>query len=142
MGVTFGSTCDDYFKPWNYQKRLQDVKRVKKHKSKLTPKQIVGRTKVTQFIATQIFRQKFESILGPFIDKAVVEPLHLANNNWEFLFTELLAYVINSKTIIPSSAKKITDLPKSCYLRKFLSCLKQENVFSYFKKYFKKYFLS
>ncbi|CAB4014890.1 Hypothetical predicted protein [Paramuricea clavata] len=82
MGVTFGSTCDDYFKPWNYQKRLQDVKRVEKHKSKLTPKQIVGRTKVTQFIASQKSCQEFEPILGPFIDKAVVEPLHLANNNW------------------------------------------------------------
>ena len=126
MGVTCGSTCDDYFKPWNYQKRLQDVKRVEKHKSKLTPKQIVGRTKVTQFIASQKSRQEFEPILGPFIDKAVVEPLHLANNNWEFLFTELLAYVINSKTVIPSSARKITDLPKSCCLRTFLSCLKKK----------------
>ena len=57
MGVTFGSTCDDYFQPWNYQKHLQDVKRVEKHKSKLTPKQIVGRTKVTQFFASQKSRQ-------------------------------------------------------------------------------------
>ena len=43
-------------------------------------------------------------ILGPFVDKAVVEPLHLANNNWQFLFTELLTYVIYSKTVIPSSS--------------------------------------
>jgi hypothetical protein len=63
---------------------------------------------------------------APFIDKAVVEPLHLAKNNWQFLFTELLAYVISSKTVVPSSAKKITDLPKSCCLRKFLSCLKKK----------------
>ena len=42
------------------------------------------------------------------------------------MFSELLTYVIHSKTVIPSSAKKITDLPKSCYLRKFLSCLKME----------------
>ena len=79
-----GQTCgmhDDYFKPWNYQKRLQIVKRVEQHKSKLTQKQLVGRTKVTEFIASQKSRQEFEPILGPYIDKAVVEPLHLANNN-------------------------------------------------------------
>ncbi len=63
---------------------------------------------------------------APFIDKAVVEPKHLAKNNWQFLFTELLAYVISSKTVVPSSAKKITDLPKSCCLRKFLPCLKKK----------------
>ena len=94
---------------------------LKKYKSKLTQKQLVDRTKVTQFIASQKSRQEFEPILGPFVDKAVVEPLHLANNNWQFLFT----YVIYSKTVIPSSAKKITDLPKSSYLRKFLSRLKK-----------------
>ena len=31
-----------------------------------------------------------------------------------------------SKTIIPSSVKKITDLPKSCFLRRFLTCLKKK----------------
>ncbi|XP_028417825.1 uncharacterized protein LOC114542490 [Dendronephthya gigantea] len=126
MGKTFGSTSDDYFQPWDYQKRLEVVKRVEKYKSKLTQKQLVGRTKVTQFIASQKSRQEFEPILGPFIDKAVVEPLHLANNNWQFLFTELFEYVLYSKTVIPCSAKKITDLPKSCCLRKFLSCLKKK----------------
>ena len=30
MGETCGTTSDDYFKPWNYQKRLQVVKRVEK----------------------------------------------------------------------------------------------------------------
>ena len=126
MGEMFATTPDDYFKPWNYQKRLQVVKRVGKYKSKLTQKQLVDRTEVTQFIASQKSRQEFEPILGPFVDKAVVEPLHLANNNWQFLFTELLTYVIYSKTVIPSSAKKITDLPKSCCLRKFLLCLKKK----------------
>ena len=122
-------TCgmhDDYFKPWNCQKRAQIVKRAEQHKSKLTQKQLVGRSKVTEFIASQKSRQEFEPILGPFIDKADVEALHLANNNWQFLFSELLIYVIHTKTVIPSSAKKIADLPKRCYLRKFFSCLKME----------------
>ena len=39
MGEMFGTTPDDYFKPWNYQKRLQVVKRIEKYKSKLTQKQ-------------------------------------------------------------------------------------------------------
>ena len=98
---------------------------LKNCKSTLAQKQLIDRTKVTQFIASQKSRQEFKPIFGPFVDKAVVEPLHLANNNWQFLFTELLTYVIYSKTVIPSSAKKITGLPKSSYLRKFLSCLKK-----------------
>ena len=40
------------FNHGDYQKRLEVVKHVEKYKSKLTQKQIVGRTKVTQFIAT------------------------------------------------------------------------------------------
>ena len=125
MGHTFGEH-DSHFKPWNYKNRLNVVKLVEKHKTKLTQKQLAARTKVTEFIASQNSRQEFEPLLGPVIDKAVVEPLHLANNNWQFLFSELFTFVLHSKTVIPSGVKSITDLAKSCCLRRFLTCLKRK----------------
>lgn len=125
MGRTCGGPSD-YFKPWNYQHRVKVTQKVEAFKSKLTPKQLSARTKVTEFIASQKSRQEFEPILGPFVNKALAEPLHLANNNWQFLFTELFTFVLHSKTKIPSSAVYITDLPDNCALRKFLLCLKKE----------------
>ncbi len=102
------------------------AKRVEKCKSKLSQKQLLQRTKVTEFILAQRTRQEFEPILGPFIDKALAEPLHLANNNWQFVFSELFDYVLHSKTVIPGNAKNIADLPVTCCLRKFLTCLKKD----------------
>jgi hypothetical protein len=102
-----GSTCGgsgDYFKPWNYNDRVKVAQKVEEFKRKLTPKQLSARTKVTELISSQKSRQEFEPILGPFVDKALAEPLHLANNNWQFLFTELFTFVLHSKTKIPSSA--------------------------------------
>ena len=125
MGHTFGGQ-DSHFKSWNYKDRLKVVKLVEKHKTKLTKKQLAARTKVTEFIANQNSRQEFEPLLGPVIDKAVVEPLHLANNNWQFLFSELFSFVLHSKTVIPSGVKSITDLAKNCCLRRFLTCLKRK----------------
>ena len=81
---------------------------------------------MTKFIASQRSQQQFEPIFGKFIDKALLEPLHLANNNWQFLFIELLTFVSHSKTKIPSSVLYVSDLPDDCLFRKFLLCLKKE----------------
>ena len=115
-----------FFKPWNYDNRVKVAQKVDAFKRKLTPKQLSARTKVTEFIASQRSQQEFEPILGKFIDKALAEPLHLANNNWQFLFMELLTVVFHSKTKIPSSVLYVSDLPDDCLFRKFLLCLKKE----------------
>ena len=124
-----GATCSgpgDYFKPWNYDDRVKVAQKVEALKRKLTPKQLSAWTKVTQFIASQKSRQEFEPILGTFVDKVLAEPLHLANNNWQFLFIELFTFVLHSKTKIPTSAVYVSDLPDNCPFRKFLLCLKKE----------------
>ena len=125
VGCTYGGPSDD-FQPWDYKNRLKIANSVAKFKSKLTQKQLAARTKVTEFIANQKLRQEFEPILGPLIDKGFAESLHLANNNWQFLFLELFEYILHSKTAVPSSCKEISDLQVGCCLRKFLSCLKNE----------------
>ena len=125
VGCTYGGPSDD-FQPWEYKNRVKIANAVAKFKNMLTQKQLAARTKVTEFIAEKKSRQEFEPILGPVIDKGFAEPLHLANNNWQFLFLELFEYVLHSKTAVPYSCKEISDLPVDCCLRKFLSCLKNE----------------
>ena len=88
VGCTYGGPSDD-FQPWDYKSRVKIANSVAKFKSKLTQKQVVARTKITEFIANQKSRQELEPILGPVIDKGFAEPLHLVNNNWQFLFLEL-----------------------------------------------------
>ena len=80
---------------------------------------------VTEFIANQKSRQELEPILGPVIDKGFAEPLHLANNNWQFLFLELFDYVLHSKTAVPSSCKEISDLPVGCCLKEIFIMLEE-----------------
>ena len=117
------ATCGgpgDFFKPWNYDNRVKVAQKVDAFKRKLTPKQLSAQNKVTEFFASQRSRQEFEPILGKFINKALAEPLHLANNNWQFLFMQLLTFVLHSKTKIPSSILYVSDLPDDCLFRKCL----------------------
>ena len=52
------------------------------------------RSKVTDFIAKQNSRQEFVPLLGSYIDKAHVEPLHLKNNAWQYFFKAVLIVAI------------------------------------------------
>ena len=92
VGCTYGGPSDE-FQPWDYKSRVKFANSAAKFKTKLTQKQLVARTKVTEFIANQKSRLELEQILGQVIDKGFAEPLHLANNNCQFLFLEFFEYV-------------------------------------------------
>jgi len=127
VGCSIGFSECDTWKPWAYSKRLKDVKAVEGKKNSLLKK---GKTlsavrpAITKFIATQKSRQEFTPFLGPIVQKAKCEPLHLANNCWQLWFHELFCIVMSS-TPIPPSTKAITSLDPDCCLRKFLVALKQ-----------------
>ena len=86
--------------------RVKIANAVAKFKNKLTQKQLAARTKVTEFIAEKKSRQEFEPILGPVIDKGFAEPLHLANNNWQFLFWNFSTMFYIPKQLFHTLAKK------------------------------------
>ena len=46
------------------------------------------RSKITDFIAKQNNRQEFLPLLGSYIDKAHVEPLHLKKNAWQYFLKQ------------------------------------------------------
>ena len=81
------------------------------------------RTKVCNHIASLKSRQEFEPILGPVIQNAKCDNLHVGNNCWghwhKLLFTHVLV-----KAKIPTSAKSVFQLPEDNSLRKHLKALR------------------
>ena len=83
------------------------------------------REKITDFIAKQKSRQTFLPLLGNFIDKAHVEPLHLKNNAWQFFFKAVLEEALG-KSKVPPDCKTFSEVPvDSCFLQ-VITALKTE----------------
>lgn len=90
---TFGKGNQCKWQPWPYSSRLKVSKEVKKVKEKVERQNISAKTKrkkVTDFTASQKSRQEFEPLIGDFIDRVHVEPLHPKNNACQQLFKEIL----------------------------------------------------
>ena len=80
MKGIFGTESSNKWKPWNYQQRVNVVNKVNAFKKRIAVEQIsekTKRSKITDYIAKQNSRQEFLALLGSYIDKARVEPLHL-----------------------------------------------------------------
>ena len=79
-------------------------------------------TNVCSYIASLKSRKEFEPILGPVIQNAKCDSLHVGNNCWghwhKLLFTHVLA-----KEKIPTSTKSVFELPEDNSLRKHLKAL-------------------
>ena len=72
---------------------------------------------MTEFIARKKSRQEIVPLVGKFIDKAHVEPLHLKNNAWQYFFRSLLKEAIG-KSNLPPACKSFVEVPKnSCFAR-------------------------
>ncbi|KXJ19546.1 hypothetical protein AC249_AIPGENE18300 [Exaiptasia diaphana] len=88
---TFGTSPKSTWHPWDYTKRIKMSKEVAKLKSDLEKKKILPTTrrkKVLEFLSGKGSRQEFEPLIGPFIDRAHIEPLHVKNNACQQIFRE------------------------------------------------------
>jgi hypothetical protein len=96
------NNSSDTWHPWDFEKRLSDVKKVESFKAKPGGSS-VPRTKVTKFIANNKSRQELYPPLGRFVDKCVAEPLHVTNNVWQYWFHHVITIALSlSKGIKPS----------------------------------------
>ena len=114
--------------PWVYAKRLEVVEGVKKLKEKFDQSsyaESTKRTKVLDFIRGKESRQEFEPLIGPYVDLGLAEPLHNANNAWQFIHSTILSLSLE-KSNIPSSCKDVNDVPENSSFAKYLSILKTE----------------
>lgn len=105
---TFGPGPSKKWKPWVYDKRVavaRDVEKLKKQVSKQKVSEKTQRKKVTDFISSKGSRQEFVPLVGKFIDRTRVEPLHPKNNSCQQLFN-LILYESIGMSVLASS---ITD---------------------------------
>ena len=64
-------------------------------------------------------------LIGKLIEKAHVEPLHVKNNAWQFLFKGLLKEAI-AKSNLSGACKKFNDVPKDSPFSQVVTALKYE----------------
>ena len=79
-------------------------------KSKLA--ESTKRSKATSYIAEQKSRQEFVPIMGEFIDRVHVDPLHLKNNAYALAHRYLL-YIALAMAKLPSSISYFLQVPSS-----------------------------
>ena len=127
---TFGKGNGHKWQPWSYSSRLKVSKEVKKVKLKVEKQNISAKTKrkkVTDFIASQKSRQEFEPLIGGFIDRAHVEPLHPKNNACQQLFREIL-YEGIGKSALPATVIQFDSVPVASPFRKLVHSLEKRGL--------------
>ena len=126
-GKSLSNNPQSKWRPWEYKFRVEVAKKVTQFKEKQVrpinaAQEQTLRTKVCNHIASLKSRQEFEPILGPVIQNAKCDNLHVGNNCWghwhKLLFTHVLA-----KAKIPTSVKSVFQLPEDNPLRKHLKAL-------------------
>lgn len=64
-------------------------------------------------------------LLGSYIDKAHVEPLHLKNNAWQYFFKAVLTEAIR-KSKLPADCKKFSEVPADSPFARVITALQTE----------------
>ena len=126
----FGCSPSSTWKTWKYEKRIEIAKEVEKFKVSLDGNEpalaaVPRRKRITDFIKLKKSRQEFYPLLGKFIDKAHVEPLHLKNNAWAYFFKAVLKEAV-AKSKLPPSCKSYSDVPESSCLAQIVKALKTD----------------
>lgn len=119
------STCT--WKPWSYDQRVKVAKLVDNYKQTTVVNRPLKqqRNLVTKFIAGKHSRQEFEPLLGPVVDKAKCEPLHLGNNCWQQWNKEVMNIAL-TRTNSGASIVTVYQLPFDCCFRKYLRAVRNK----------------
>ena len=125
---TFGTDRSNKWKPWNYQQRLNVVKRVETFKKRVALEKLYEKTKrskITDFVAKQNNRQEFLPLLVSYINKAHVEPLHLKKNAWQYFVKAVLTEAIR-KSKLSADCKKFSEVPLDSPFAQVITALQRE----------------
>ena len=128
VNKSFGQENHNDFRPWEYDKRLAVAKKVADLKGKLNKTQLAPKTKrskVTAFIASNKSRQEFEPLIGKFIDRAHVDPLHLKNNACQHIH-KIMLYEAIQKSSLHSNVTNMSGVPRDSPFPKFVQALKSK----------------
>lgn len=128
VNKSFGPEPHNDFRPWEYHKRLTVAKKVAELKGKLNKTQLAPstkRSKVTTFIASTKSRQEFEPLIGNFIERAHVDPLHLKNNACQHVHKMMLHEAIQ-KSSLRGNVTNMSGVPWDSPFFKFVQALKSK----------------
>ena len=111
----FGTGPTHKWQPWNYYQRVAIAKEVEKLKLKLEKQKgskVSKGKKVTSLISDKKSRQEFVPLLGWFVHRAHIEPLHPKNNACQQLFRRIL-YESIGKSALDKSVIHFDQVPSS-----------------------------
>ena len=111
ISKSFDLVGNSSWKPFSYEKRLDDAQCVQRKKKELSKKSLkTARTHLTTFISKELkSRQEEIPLVGEFIDCATCEPLHLKNNTVKEMFMKVLNAVLYQANI-SSDIKRYKEL--------------------------------
>lgn len=124
----FGPGPTHTWQPWKYNQRVAISKEVEKLKLKLVKQKgskLTKRNKITSFISDQKSRQEFLPLIGQFIDRAHIEPLHPKNNACQQLFRRIL-YESIGKSALDKSVVNFEQVPYSAPFSRLVNCLQNK----------------
>ena len=125
---TFGAGPGNKWKPWAYDKRVAVAREVEKLKKQVSKQKVSEKTKpkkVTDFISSKGSRQEFVPLVGKFLDRTHVEPLHPKNNSCQQLF-KLILYESIGKSALASNITDFDAVPYTSPFYKLVDCLKKK----------------
>ena len=99
---SLGPKPENTWHPWVYSERLEVATAVNELKEKLSKTSLAEstkRTKVLNFIKGKNSRQEHKPLIGPFVDAGYAEPLHNANNAWQFIHNTILSTSLDKSNI-------------------------------------------
>lgn len=139
---TFGSGLGHTWQPWSYKKRVavsKEVANLKVKVEKLKCTKATKRNKITTFISGNNSRQEFVPLIGPFIDRAHIEPLHPKNNACQQVFRMIL-YESIAKSSLPKTVVHFDNVPYSAPFSKLVICLQKKASLARLAKKIKRWF--
>ena len=138
----FGTGPTHTLQPWNYNQRVAIAKEVEKLKLKLEKQKgskVSKRKKVTSLISDKKSRQEFVPLLGRFVDRAHIEPLHPKNNACQQLFRRIL-YESIGKSALDKSVIHFDQVPSSAPLSRLVNCLQKTAKLPHLAKKVRRWF--
>ena len=121
-----GNEKNDW-KPFPYEKRVQDAKQVAKKQKEISCRKLAESTKrsyLTKFISEELKSRQVEvPLVSEYVNRAKSEPLHLKNNTVKELFLKLMKISYSQSTL---TSKKFKELPLDCLFVMFVAFVKKE----------------
>ena len=125
---TFGIEDSNKWEPWSYASRLRISKHVENLRQIVNKQNISDKTKRKKKITIYFIgksHQEFQPLIGSFINRAHVDPLHSKNNACQQLFQLILEESIG-KSSISATVTTFNAVPVKSAFFKLVFALKEQ----------------